>query len=183
MESSNRLFIATSMDGYIADKNGGIDWLDSIPEINTIDTGYDAFMKKVDALLMGRATYEKVLSFNIPWPYPKPVFVLSNTLTTPPVELTEKVFIVKGTVPKVLAQIHGQGYHHLYIDGGQLIQSFLRHDLVDEMIITIIPVLLGEGIPLFGNLPRPLAFECWQSKIFLGSVVQNHFRRRNDDYQ
>ncbi len=173
----NKVFIATSLDGFISDKNGGIDWLDTFPEINTIDTGYNAFTSEMDALVMGRATYEKVLSFGIDWPYKLPVFVLTNSLTEVPVELEDKVFLLKGSIEEVLQQIHEKGYHKLYVDGGRVIQDFLRADKIDEMIITVIPILLGEGISLFGSLPNPLVFECMETKHFLGKVVQNHYQR------
>lgn len=178
-EKSNKVFIATSLDGFISDKHGGIEWLDTFPEINSIDTGYHAFTASVDALVMGRATYEKVLSFGIEWPYKIPVYVLSHSLGKVDEEYEGKVFLLNGTVPEVLEQIHNKGHHKLYIDGGSVIQDFLRADQIDEMIITIIPVLLGEGIPLFGSLGKPLVFECIETKHFLGKVVQNHYIRRN----
>ena len=178
-EKSNKVFIATSLDGFISDKNGGIDWLDTFPEINKIDTGYNAFTSELDALVMGRATFEKVLSFGIDWPYKMPVFVLTNSLTQVSAEYQGKVFLLKGSVEEVLQQIHEKGYHKLYIDGGSVIQDFLRSDKIDEMIVTIIPVLLGGGIPLFGSLPKPMVFECTETKHFLGKVVQNHYKRSN----
>lgn len=178
MKNKNSVFIATSMDGYIADKNGGIDWLETIPELNHIDTGYAAFTAEIDALVMGRITFETVCAFDIDWPYQKPVFVASKTMTEIPEKLKDKVHLVKGTLSEILQQIHEKGYHRLYIDGGGLIQSFLREDLIDDMIITIIPVLLGDGIPLFSELPKQLNFECKQSKLYLDKVVQNHFKRK-----
>ncbi len=174
----NSVFIATSLDGYIADKDGGIDWLNSIPEINSIDTGYKAFTAQIDALVMGRSTFETVCSFDIDWPYEKPVFVMSRTIAKIPEKLQDKVFPVKGTLTEILEQIHQKGYHRLYIDGGKVIQSFLKEDLIDDMIITVIPILLGNGIPLFADLPKPLDFECKKSIVFLDKVVQNHFIRR-----
>ena len=176
--NSNKVFIATSMDGYIADKHGGIEWLDSIPEVNSIDTGYAAFMADIDALVMGRATYEKVLSFGIDWPYTKPVYVVSNSLEFISSELQGKVFLVSGDLDDILKSIQEKGHCRLYIDGGSLIQSFLRQDLIDEMVITVIPVLLGSGIPLFGHLSEQLLFECRETKHFLNSIVQNHFVRK-----
>ena len=177
-EKSNKVFIATSLDGFISDKHGGIDWLDTFPEINTIDTGYHSFAASVDALVMGRATFEKVLSFGIDWPYKIPVYVLSNSLTTVEEKYEGKVFLLNGPVGVVLEQIHQRGHYKLYLDGGSVIQDFLRADQIDEMVITIIPVLLGEGIPLFGSLAQPLVFECTETKHFLGKVVQNHYKRR-----
>ena len=183
MKNINCVFIATSLDGFIADKNGGIDWLHAIPNPDQIDMGYGAFMAQIDALVMGRTTFETVCSFPIDWPYEKPVFVLSRTLTEIPAEYKDKVFLVKGTLTEILAHIHKEGFHNLYIDGGATIQSFLQEDLIDEMIITTIPVLLGGGAPLFGDLPQALDFECTASTIYLGKVVQNCFRRLRETHQ
>jgi len=177
MEKNNKVFIATSLDGYIADKNGGIDWLDSIPNPDNIDMGYGEFNSQIDALVMGRTTFETVLGFGIDWPYQKPVFVLSNTLTEIPGKYKGKAYLVKGPVKQILDNIHKKGFYRLYIDGGKVIQSFLKEDLIDEMMITIIPTLLGTGIPLFSDLPNKLDFECINSRIYLDKIVQNHFRR------
>ncbi len=174
----NKVFIATSLDGYIADENGNIDWLDTFPEINTVDTGYHSFIEEVDGLLMGRATFEKVSSFDIEWPYKKPVFVLSNTWTELQGKFSKDAVLVNGTIKEVLEYIHKQGYKRLYVDGGSLIQGLLKEDLIDEMVITVIPILLGGGIPLFGELSKKLIFECKESKLFLGAIVQNRFVRK-----
>ena len=173
----NKVFIATSLDGYIADKNGGLDWLHSTPNPDSIDMGYGAFTDSIDALIMGRTTFETVISFDIDWPYTKPVFVLSNTLKEIPKELSDKVFIIKGELKNVIKEIHQKGYENLYIDGGKTVQSFLKEDLIDEMIITIIPLLLGNGFSLFGNQENQLDFKCVKTEIFLNKVVQNHFVR------
>ena len=174
----NKVFIATSLDGFIADENGGIDWLHTIPNPDNEDHGYYDFMKGIDALLMGRVTFETVLGFGIDWPYDKPVFVLSRNLEEVPANLAGKVFIVNGELPAILDQLHKDGYHHLYIDGGSTIQSFLREDLIDEMTITQIPILLGSGFPLFGKVPEHLTFELIQSKVFLGQMVQSVYKRK-----
>ena len=175
IKKSNKVYIATSLDGFISDKEGGIEFLDTFPEINTVDTGYHTFIADIDAMVMGRATFEKVLSFGIEWPYTMPVFVLSHTLQLVEEKYQNKVFLLKGSVEEVLAQIHQKGYHRLYIDGGSVIQDFLHADKIDEMVITTIPVLLGEGIPLFGSLAEPLVFECVETKHYLGKVVQGGF--------
>ncbi len=178
MEKKNKVFIATSLDGYIADKNGAIDWLHSIPNPDNIDMGYGQFDSLIDALVMGRTTFETVCGFDMDWPYQKPVFVLSNNMTSIPEEYQDKAFLVKGTLKEIIGSIHEKGFYILYIDGGRTIQSFLKEDLIDEITITIIPHLLGGGIPLFTNLPEKLKFECVDTKIYLGEVVQNHFVRK-----
>lgn len=173
----NSVFIATSLDGFIAGKNDELDWLSTFPEIDHIDTGFNDFIAGVDALLMGRNTFEVVAGFEGEWFYKKPVFVWSNSLTAIPEKLKDKAFLVNGSIKEVLSELHGKGFQKLYIDGGKTIQSFLNEDLIDEMIITTIPVLLGSGIPLFAELPKQLVFECVKSTRFLDKVVQNHFVR------
>lgn len=178
MDRKNSVFIATSLDGYIADKNGGIEWLHSVPNPDNDDMGYLEFTSQIDALVMGRTTFETVCSFDIDWPYQKHVFVLSNSLTNVPEEYKSKVSLVKGELKQILQEIYDKGYRKLYIDGGKTIQSFLKEDLIDELVVTTIPVLLGSGIPLFGALPQPLHFECVNSKLYLEKIVQNRFIRK-----
>lgn len=181
LENINSVFIATSLDGYIADKNGAIDWLHSIPNPGNLDMGYIEFTSRIDALVMGRTTFETVCAFDIDWPYKQPVFVLSNTLKKIPEDYKNKAFLVKGLLTDIIEKIHQKGFRRLYIDGGATIQGFLKEDLIDEMIITVIPVLLGGGTSLFSKLPNDLEFECTGSKVYLKKIVQNHFRRiRND---
>jgi len=178
MTTRNYVFIAKSIDGFIADKDGRIDYLYSVPNPDNLDLGYNALMKKVDAILMGRLTFEKVMSFGIPWPYTKPVFVLSTSVKNIPEELKGKVTLLNGNVDDILKQVNSEGYTKLYIDGGTLIQSFLKADLIDEMILTTIPILLGGGIPLFGNLPKPMMWEHVKSEVFLNALTQDTYQRK-----
>lgn len=175
MNPQNKVFIACSMDGYIADKNGGIEWLHSIPNPENNDMGYGEFMSGIDAIIMGRKTFETVLGFGIEWPYEKPVFVLSNTLNEVPKNLSDKVKIVNGELKGIIEKLHRQNLHQLYIDGGSTIQSFLKQDLIHQMIITTIPVILGGGSKLFGELSEPILFKCNSTKLFLNCVAQNHY--------
>ncbi|MFH2031363.1 MAG: dihydrofolate reductase family protein [Bacteroidota bacterium] len=172
------VFIATSLDGYIANKNGGLDWLHSIPNPNHIDMGYESFIKHIDALVMGRTTFETVCNFDIDWPYSKPVFVLSRTLEAIPEKYEDKAELVKDSLTNILKEINQRGYSRLYIDGGATIQSFLKEDLIDELIITTIPILLGGGALLFSELPEELEFKHVESKVFLDEIVQNHYQRK-----
>ncbi|PID26403.1 MAG: diacylglycerol kinase [Candidatus Cloacimonadota bacterium] len=182
MNRKNKVFIATSLDGYIAEKDGGLDWLNSDwlnLDSNTDDggMGYEEFINTIDALVMGRITFETVKGFDVPWPYKKPVFVLSNTMIQIPKSHKEKAFLVKGDLKKVLRQIHEKGYCRLYIDGGTTISNFLKEDLIDEMTITTIPTLLGGGYPLFHEMPNRLNFELVESKVYKGQIIQNHYKR------
>lgn len=178
MTSKNSVFIATSIDGYIADENGGIDWLHSTNNPENNDAGYSNFMSNIDALVMGRNTYETIVGFDMDWPYTKPVFVLSSTLRRIPEGLQNKVFLTKGSVQDILKEVQEKGYENLYIDGGITINSFLKEDLIDELIITTIPILLGGGTPLFSQFPKSLAFELVDTKTYLNQLVQRKYQRK-----
>lgn len=175
---SNCVFIATSVGGYISDKNNGLDWLQSVPNPDNLDMGWGDFINRIDAIVLGRRTFEEVCSFDCPWPYPKPVFVLSNSLSSLAEEYDGKAEPINGPLSDVLATIHGKGQRQLYIDGGATIRNFLKEDLIDEMIITVLPLLLGGGSPLFGELAEPMDFEHVKTEVFLNAVVQTHYRRR-----
>lgn len=174
---ANIVFIATSIDGYIADKDGGLDWLHSVPNPDNVDMGFGPLMEQVDALVMGRNTLEMVLSFDVDWPYSKPVFVLSNTMTEVPEGYQDKVFLINGELTQVVADLNKQGYHDLYIDGGITIQNFLKQELIDQLTITTIPVLLGGGVKLFGDLESMQNYKLVESTVYLDTIVQSHYAR------
>jgi len=173
---SNIVYIAASIDGYIATPDGGVEWLNEIPNPDQSDFGWSEFILGIDAILMGRNTFEKVLTFG-DWPYQKPVFVLSAKLKKVPDELSEKAEIIKGSIEDVIAELNQRGHTHIYIDGGKLIQSFLAEDLIDELIITRIPILLGKGIPLFRELEQSQKFIHKKTEIFNDSLVKSHYDR------
>ena len=176
----NTVFIAKSLDGYIADQNGNLDWLEMIPNPDNIDMSFINLMQEVDAVVMGSATYKVVCNFEGDWPYSKPVYVLSSSIQKIPEKLADKVMLLKGKPQEILSEIHLKGHFKLYIDGGTTIQNFLKVDLIDELIITTIPILLGGGFPLFGKLSTRLEFEHVESKVFLNQLVQDHYRRKRD---
>ena len=173
---SNYVYIAASLDGFIADKDGELDWLMEIPNPDKSDYGFADFMDRVDALVMGRNTFDKVVSFG-EWPYAKPVFVLSNCLKKIPERLMGKVEIVKGDINDVVKSLNEQGFKNLYIDGGKVIQSFLNDDLIDELIITRIPILLGKGIPLFGDIDHSLKFKHMKTEVLNDMLVKSYYSR------
>ncbi len=177
MEKRNVAFIASSLDGYIADKDGGLDWLQSVPNPDNLDLGYNKFIEGIDAIIMGRKTFETVCGFDCEWPYFKPVYVLSSTLEKIPDEYSEKAALVKGNLSEIVDNLNAKGKNGIYIDGGSTIQSFLKEDLIDEIIITTIPILLGGGSPLFGELHKEMRFEHVKSEIFLDTLVQDHYKR------
>jgi dihydrofolate reductase len=165
------VFIATSLDGFIARADGSIDWL---PTTGVEEHGYDAFIATVDALVMGRKTYETVLAFDS-WPYgDKPVFVLSTKplATAPPGVAVEHM---SGPPAEIVSQLAARGVRHIYVDGGITIQRFLQAGLIQRLIITRIPVLLGSGIPLFGPLPHDIVLRHVGTRQYASGLVQSEY--------
>lgn len=173
-------FLGCSLDGYIADAQGDLDWLDAYAAPEGSDLGYARFMAERDALLMGRNTFEKVLSFNVPWPYDKPVFVWTSKADLIPADLSGKAMAVKGDVPQVIEQLEKQKLKSVYADGGRTVQSLLQADRLDELTITQVPLLLGGGVPLFGSLNAPMKWERLSATSF-GAHLQLHYRRQRED--
>jgi len=174
----NIVFLGKSIDNYIAGKNGELDWLDMIPNPDQLDMGYNDLMNAIDAIVMGSASFKTVLGFGIDWPYTKPVFVLSRSIKEIPVNLEDKVTLIQGKERDVLDTIQNQGYKTLYIDGGNVIQNFLKQDLIDELRLTTVPIILGDGIPLFDVLPKSLEFEHIKTEVFCNQIVQSCYKRK-----
>ncbi len=126
---------------------------------------------------MGRNTYEKVLTFGF-WPYEKPVYVVSNTIKVVPENLEGKVFIVRGEIIEILESLESKGLKSIYVDGGKLIQSFLSEDLIDTMIITTMPVIFGEGLPLFASIGRELKWDLVESQVLNKNAVKSEYSRK-----
>lgn len=176
---TNYVYIATSLDGFIASSDGGLDWLTEIPNPEQSDYGFAEFMRTIDALVMGRKTFETVLTFG-DWLYNVPVFVLSKTLDRLPETVAEKAEIVNGDLRAVVDRLHARGYRNLYVDGGRVIQGFLEEDLIDEMIITRVPILLGDGIPLFGGLSKRLKFKLKKTEELNETLVKSYYTRAGE---
>jgi dihydrofolate reductase len=170
------IYIAVSLDNFIATPDGGLDWLYAIPNPEQSDYGFTDFIQRVDALVMGRKTFETVLSFD-PWRYQKPVFVLSHTLAALPEKALGKAELIVGEPAEVVRILGVRGFHNLYVDGGRTIQGFLEADLIDEMIITRVPILLGGGVPLFGSLPREMKFRLVSTEQLNDTLVKSIYRR------
>jgi dihydrofolate reductase len=170
------VFIATSLDGFIARKNGDLDWLPSPSDaVPGEDHGYEALMRSVDALVMGRHTFEKVLTF-AEWPYgDKPVVVLSSRHLAIPAGIRTHVQSMSGPPCEIVASLAERGWRHLYVDGGVTIQRFLSEGLVHRLIIARIPVLIGQGIPLFGPLPHDFRLRHIATRQFSSGVVQTEY--------
>lgn len=170
------VFIATSLDGFIARLDGDVGWLlqrDDPAE----DHGYSEFIADKDMIVMGRGSYEKVLTFDT-WPYDRPVLVLSEQLADAPVPeaLKGKVRFSNRAPKDVMAELAGQSVRRVYVDGGRLVQSFLRDGLIADMVITTVPVLIGSGRPLFGALPQDIDLTLVSSRSFSSGLVQSTYQ-------
>ncbi len=170
------VYIATSLDGFIARPDGSLDWLVDIPNPEGSDYGYSEFMKTIDAVVIGRGTYETVLEYP-EWPYDKPVFVLSTTLNALPRRLEGKAELMNMSPKELLSTLEKRGLKSLYIDGGKTIHAFLTEDLIDRMVITRVPVLIGSGIPLFGYLENDIQFKQIETKVFENGLVRSEYER------
>jgi dihydrofolate reductase len=174
---SNIVFIATSIDGFISAPDGNLDWLSYVPFPDGEDGGFADFISRVDAIVMGRVTFETVAGFGHGWHYPVPGIVLSSTLNSAPAEFESHVEFASGTPQEIVELATERGFNNLYIDGGRTVQNFLGADLIDELIITEIPILLGGGDRLFGELGRQLGFELIGTEVISNQVIQKHYRR------
>jgi len=169
----NYVYIATSLDGFVAKSDGSLDWLENLGDPND-DYGFADFLEKIDALIMGRNTFESVVDFEV-WPFDKPVFVLSTTMEELPEKLLGKVEILNGEPKNIINHLNQRGFENFYIDGSQTIQRFLMVDLIDEMIITSASILLGEGIPLFHRLTGDKKFKCVNVEILNPYMVKHYY--------
>jgi dihydrofolate reductase len=161
------VFVAMSLDGYIALPDGSVEWLDAV-RIDGEDYGFDAFFASVDTMLMGRLTWESALRFE-PWPYAGKRIVV---LTHRPAEGSHGESFRAGEPTAILAGLHAEGARSVYVDGGEVISRFLREGLLDELTISVIPMVLGDGIRLFkGELPRR-AMRLAGSRVFSSGLVQ-----------
>lgn len=166
------IFIATSLDGYIARKNGDIDWLVKFNPPTAADEdkdcGYSKLFSSVDVLVMGRHTYETVSGFDT-WPYQgKRVVVLSSTLTS----VCEQAELFTGDIAQLIKNLHADGVKHIYVDGGVTVSQFLDAGFIDQIINSLIPVVLGSGIPLFSKIKDDKWCRLVSSKPYSNSLMQ-----------
>jgi dihydrofolate reductase len=167
------VFVGTSVDGFIARPNGDLDFL---PEGGGEPHGYNEFIASVDVIVLGRNSFEKVLTFD-PWPYGATRVVV---LSTRPVDVTAArggvVEQMAGTPAEIVTRLAASGARHLYIDGGITIQGFLRAGLIQRLIITRVPVLIGDGIPLFGSLLRDIRLRHVATRSTPSGLVSSEYQ-------
>jgi len=170
------VFIATSLDGFIARENGDVDWLsESDTDGSGEDYGFQEFMDSIDTLVMGRKTFEMVVSSG-EWLYgDKQVIVLSSKPLQIPSDLPPTIEVISDSPSEVIKQLSTHGAKHLYIDGGKTIQGFLKAGLIQQIIITRIPILIGKGIPLFGTEVKDIKLKLIEIKSFANGYVQSRY--------
>jgi len=166
------VFVGTSLDGFIARRNGEFDFL---PPGGGEPHGYDEFIATVDVIVMGRGTFETVLKMS-PWPYrEKRVVVLSSR----GLDLSEVrggvVEQMAGAPAEIVAKLAAQGSKHVYVDGGITVQGFLRAGLVQRLTITRVPVLIGDGIPLFGSLAQDVQLRHLGTRQYASGLVTSEY--------
>ena len=181
------VFIGVSGDGFIADRDGGVDWLEEagasgVDMAGEDDMGFQQFLAGVDCLIMGRKCMEKISSFNLSdeqWPYgDRKIVVLSRTHQVVPENLEGKMTLWNRGIPELLEQLETQGYSSAYIDGGMTIRSFLELGLIDEMTLSYAPLLIGSGVPLFGGLERKVELYNAKVKAYPNDFVQVGYHLR-----
>ena len=166
------VFIAASLDGFIARRDGALDWL---PQDDVEPHGYEEFIATVDAIVFGRKTFETVLTFGA-WPYgTKPVIVLSSTPSALKAPEGAVCDFMAGSPSEIVERLSARGLTHLYVDGGITIQRFLDAGLIQRVVITRIPVLLGDGIPLFGPLRQDIRLVHVGTRAFPSGMVQSEY--------
>lgn len=174
MPTTGHVFIATSLDGYIARVDGGLDWLPA--DLSPEDSGYTAFVGSLDGVIIGRETFRTVQGFGGAWPYERPVIVLSRTLTDADTRVAGADIIRAHSVDAAWALAEQRGWGRVYLDGGAAIRSFLAAGRVTDMVITQVPVLLGNGIPLFApGQTLSCLLRHAETRILSGGLVQTRY--------
>jgi len=168
-------YLGMSIDGFIAGPDNDLSWLDVLAPPADSDMGFGALMDSIDALVMGRGTFDVVMGFDIEWPYTKPVFVMSSSMTAPPHGVGD-IEVTNLDPTALVVELEARGMSKLYIDGGAVVTSFLQAGLLNELITTVIPVALGAGTKLFGELTEPQWFAHTSSEVFENGMVQNTYR-------
>jgi dihydrofolate reductase len=169
------VYIGTSLDGFIAKTDGNIDWLTQYANGDAIHA-YEEFINRIDAIVIGKGTFEKILTFSS-WPYKIRAFVLSSSLKQLPEALADKATLLSMKPKELLSYLSGMGFSNIYIDGGKVIQGFLKEDLIDDLIISKVPLLIGDGIPLFGFLSADLQFKHTRTEVQSNGLVRSYYKR------
>jgi dihydrofolate reductase len=168
-------YISTTLDGFIAREDGSIDWL-ATTAIEGEDFGFGEFNLTVDAIVMGRKAFETIHNFGS-WPYgSKPVYILTSRPQDLPEKGTRNLQPIAGTPGEIVQQLSGKGYDNVYIEGSKVIQAFVCAGLIDHFIITRVPVLIGQGIPLFGPLEKDVKLQHVFTRVYPNGFEQSDYQ-------
>jgi dihydrofolate reductase len=176
-----KLFIATSIDGYIARLDGSLDWLDDVPNPDNIDHGYRDFYSGIGTLFMGRKTYEAILGMDVDWPYEDAkTYILTRnadyTATTP------HTYVINEDILGLVEEIREEEDKDIWlVGGGELVSMFMDLKLIDEMILSVIPVVLGSGIPLFASDSQQVKFKLLDSRVFETGIINLHYAQNEEN--
>ncbi len=165
------VFVGISLDGFIARKNHSFDFL---PTEGGDPKLYNDFMASVDAIVIGRNTFDVVLGMP-GWPYGKRRVVVLTSCAIDHSKVRGKIEVMSGNPRQIVSQMAASGANHLYVDGGATVQRFLREGLVTHLCITRVPVLIGEGIPLFGPVPQDVKLKHLSTRTFNGGLVTSEY--------
>lgn len=173
---TGHVMMAITLDGFVARKDHSLDWLMKQKTADE-DHGFVEFLEKIDVIVMGSGSFRTVLSFEA-WPYEKPVVVLSSVLTNDdvPSELADKVEVTNLSPKNLMTEMERRGWPRVYVDGGAIVQSFLKLGLIDDFKLAIVPILLGDGIRLFGDLPSDVDLELIDTKAFPSGLVELRYK-------
>lgn len=168
-------FLGMSIDGLIAGPNDELDWLDEVESVEGQDYGYHSFISDVDALVMGRRTFETVMGLVEEWPWDRPVVVMSRSGTELP-EIARDAEVFAGTPEQLISLAQQREWSKLYVDGGRLVASFLNAGLLDELTVTILPTLRGVGVSVVGGLELPKWLQHVSTRTYENGMVQISYR-------
>ncbi|MBF0762016.1 dihydrofolate reductase [Dysgonomonas mossii] len=171
-----RLYIAASIDGYIANIDGGLDWLSAYPITPELDYGYNEFFESVDSVLMGGRTYRDILNMDVIYPYKDKIsyIITRNKMNNP----KENIHFISDNIIETLSEIKKQEGKDIWlVGGGEIISMFLDNDSIDEMTVTIIPIILGSGISLFPNTAKESTWKLQNTHSYCNNVLQVEYHR------
>jgi dihydrofolate reductase len=174
---TGHVFMAMSLDGFVARKDNNLDWLMKY-DTEGENTGYDGFVENIDVIVMGSGSFKNVLSFGGEWPYKNPVMVMSHSMTTEniPEKLRTIVEITTLAPKELMDSLSEKKFERAYIDGGLVVQSFIRAGLIKDIVVTVIPILLGSGKRLFGEIETDIDLKLCSSQTFNCGFVQTHYQ-------
>ncbi|PXV61111.1 dihydrofolate reductase [Dysgonomonas alginatilytica] len=165
-----KLYIASSIDGYIASLDGDLDWLTEFPNPQQLDYGYKDFFESIDTVIMGGKTYRDILAMDVVWPYKdKETYIVTRHAGS---KTEPNIHFLNENIIETISELKSkQGKDIWLVGGGELVSMFLNSDIIDNMIITYIPIILGDGIPLFPKMKKESQWQLLNSQSYNNGVL------------